>query len=121
MRKSVLIADDNPMIRKRLCDLLEAALDYDLCGQAVNGAEAIVLAGKLNPDLIILDFSMPVMNGLDAARALKKLMPAVPIILFTQHANVVENMPANELPFDMIVAKADASLLMKHVRSLIPA
>ena len=61
-------------------------MDYDICAEAENGQQAIDLALKHRPDLIILDFAMPVLNGLEAARQLKKIMPGVPIILFTQHA-----------------------------------
>jgi CheY-like chemotaxis protein len=119
--KTVLIADDNPRIRALLCELFEGQ-GYTVCGQADNGAEAIALARKLIPDVIVLDFSMPVMNGLEAAHSLKRIMPRVPIILFTQHSNTVLHMAAaRRLPFDRIVAKADASGLMDCVRSLHPA
>jgi CheY-like chemotaxis protein len=86
MAKRVLVADDNPLIRKMLCQLFEREDDYDICAEAENGEQAIELALKLRPDLVILDFAMPVLNGLEAARQLKKIMPNVPIILFTQHA-----------------------------------
>jgi CheY-like chemotaxis protein len=83
--KIILIADDNKTIRKMLCRMFECEEHYDLCAEAENGKQAIELALQHRPDLIILDMSMPVMNGLQAARELKRLMPKVPIILFTQH------------------------------------
>jgi YesN/AraC family two-component response regulator len=83
MAKRVLVADDNPLIRKMLCQLFEREDDYDLCAEAKNGREAIELALKHRPHLIILDWSMPGLNGLEAARELKKIMPNVSIILFT--------------------------------------
>ena len=86
MAKRVLVADDSPLIRKMLCELFEREDDYDVCAEAKNGQEAIDLALKHRPDLIILDWAMPVLGGLAAARELKKIMPEVPIILFTQHA-----------------------------------
>jgi CheY-like chemotaxis protein len=86
MAKRVLVADDNPLIRKMLCQLFEREDNYDICAKAENGEQAIELALKHRPDLIILDWAMPVLNGLDAARKLKKIMPDVPVILFTQHA-----------------------------------
>jgi DNA-binding NarL/FixJ family response regulator len=88
MAKTILIADDNPMIRKMLCQLFEREDDYDICAEATNGQEAIDLALKHRPDLIILDMSMPVLNGMEATKELKKIMPDVPIILFTQHENM---------------------------------
>ena len=88
MAKRVLVADDNPTIRKMLCRLFEVEESYDICAEAENGREAIDLALKHRPDLIILDMSMPVLNGTQAAQELKKIMPDVPIILLTQHGNM---------------------------------
>jgi CheY-like chemotaxis protein len=117
----VLVADDNPAIRKVMCRMFEEEADYDLCEQAENGKQAIELALKCKPDLIILDLSMPVMNGLDAARELKKLMPQVPIILFTQHADLGNRVELMSKDVDRIVAKSEAASLMGHVRQLAPA
>jgi two-component system, NarL family, response regulator NreC len=80
MVKSVLIADDNAFVRQRLGELFSREPDFEVCAVAENGRKAIEEALKLNPDLILLDLSMPVMNGLDAARALKRLLPEVPIV-----------------------------------------
>jgi chemotaxis response regulator CheB len=68
MARTVLVADDNAVIRKMICQMFEREDDYDLCAEATNGQEAIALAIRHQPDLIILDLSMPIMNGLDAAR-----------------------------------------------------
>ena len=121
MPKTILVADDNPLVRKMLCKVFEAEEDYDLCAEASNGEEAIDLAKQHRPDLIILDFSMPVMNGLDAALELKRIMPHVPIILLTLHADTLgaQLMGVNS-PFDLLVSKTDAANIVKHVRSLIP-
>ena len=121
MPKTILVADDNPLVRKMLCKVFEAEEDYDLCAEASNGEEAIDLAKQHRPDLIILDFSMPVMNGLDAALELKRITPHVPIILLTLHADTLgaQLMGVNS-PFDLLVSKTDAANIVKHVRSLIP-
>jgi CheY-like chemotaxis protein len=118
MTKRVLVADDNPLIRKMLCQLFEREDDYDICAEAENGEQAIELALKLRPDLIILDFAMPVLNGLEAARQLKKIMPNVPIILFSQHAKA--GFALHDY-IDRVVSKADPASLMEHVRALAPA
>jgi CheY-like chemotaxis protein len=102
MPKTILIADDNPTIRKILCNMFGTQQGYDLCAEATNGAEAIALAKEHKPDLIILDLSMPVMNGIDAARELKEIMPNVPIILFTQYAAEVIRMSHMKLPVDRV-------------------
>lgn len=75
MPKLVLVVDDNAYIRQSLCQLFGSQADFELCGEAVNGQEAIEKAQELHPDVIVMDLSMPVMNGIDATRALKELMP----------------------------------------------
>jgi DNA-binding NarL/FixJ family response regulator len=118
LAKTVLVADDNPGIRKALCQLFEAEKDYEVCAEAGNGEEVIALAKKHKPDLIILDLSMPGMNGLDAASELKKIMPEIPIILFTVHAETFKN-KIGKLPVDVVVSKSEFNL-MSHVRNLVP-
>ena len=122
MVKTVLVADDNPIIRKILCRIFEAEEDYDLCAEAENGEEALRLAKQCKPDLIILDLSMPVMNGMDAARELKRIMPQVPIILFTLYADTVaHHLLKKNAPVDLVVSKSDAAYIISHVRSLVAA
>jgi DNA-binding NarL/FixJ family response regulator len=120
MRKRILVADDNGLIRKLLHSLFEDELDYDLCAEAKNGEEAIALAKLHRPDLIILDFSMPVMNGIVAARELKKIMPNVPIVLFTLFPPSTTELTLGEFSVDRIVPKSEFSHLMTHVRQLAP-
>ena len=85
--RSVLVVDDNPLVRRMLCELFTREGDFDVCGEAENGREAIEKAHLLRPNLIVTDLSMPVMNGLEETRVLKKLMPAVPVIIFTAHSD----------------------------------
>jgi CheY-like chemotaxis protein len=66
-RKRILVADDNATIRKMLCRLFADHETLEICDEAVNGAEAVEMAAKLRPQLVILDLSMPVMNGIEAA------------------------------------------------------
>jgi CheY-like chemotaxis protein len=120
MAKRILVADDNPLTRKMLCELFEREDDYDLCAEAKNGREAIEMALKHRPHLIILDWSMPVLTGLEAARELKKIMPGVPIILFTQHATSI-TLVETDVNIDRVVSKGDPASLMGHVKSLVPA
>lgn len=118
MPRTVLIADDSPEMRKALCRLFENEEHYELCAEASNGQEAIRLAVKYKPELIILDLAMPVMDGVQAARELKRLMPGVPLILFSQYADTANSIP--NLPVDAVVSKTDSAGLLHHVRSLIP-
>jgi CheY-like chemotaxis protein len=117
MARRILVADDNPAIRKMLCKIFEVEEDYDLCAEARDGAEAIALAIKHKPELIILDMLMPVMDGIQAAKELKDLMPEVPIIIFTLYAEALD---PYHIAADRIVSKSEASTLMDHVRQLLP-
>src|SRR6185437_9643384 len=71
----ILIADDSDPLRRSLREAIESNPAWQVCGEAVNGAEAVEMAKKLNPDLVILDLAMPVMNGLDAAERLSWEIP----------------------------------------------
>ena len=79
------------------------------------------LARKHKPDLIILDLALPDMSGFDAASELKRLLPDVPIILFTQHSETGDQIGFTNLNVDRIVSKGDTPSLMSHVRSLASA
>jgi DNA-binding NarL/FixJ family response regulator len=120
MARTILVADDNPPIRKMLCGIFEAEEDYDICAEATNGQEAIDLALKHRAELISLDLSMPVLNGVDASRELKRIMPAVPIILFTLYADRENEILAADLLVDNVVSKGDVWNLVGNIRSLIP-
>ena len=121
MPKTILVADDSPMVRKMLCKMFEAEQDSDLCAEAHNGKEAIALAKQCKPDLIILDLGMPEMTGVDAARELKRIMPDVPIILITMHGYTAKNLfEGTDSPFNLIVKKTNGVNIVHHVRSLIP-
>jgi two-component system nitrate/nitrite response regulator NarL len=84
-KKSVLIVDDSPFVRNALRGMFLPVSDFEVSGEAENGQDAIDKAELLWPDLIILDLTMPVMNGLHAAPLLAKMLPDVRIILFTAH------------------------------------
>jgi DNA-binding NarL/FixJ family response regulator len=81
--KHILIVDDSALIRRIIRETLEQQNGWEVSGEAANGREAIEKAQELRPDLIVLDLAMPVMNGLEAARALKRLLPRVPVLMFT--------------------------------------
>ena len=85
MLMHVLVADDNQVVRKALCDLLETDPRIAPCIEAANGKEAVEVVKKTHPDAVILDLSMPGMNGLDAARAIREVRPGIPIVLCSIH------------------------------------
>jgi DNA-binding NarL/FixJ family response regulator len=119
MPKTILLADDSPVIGQTLYRALATEGSYDLCAQAADGSEAISLAKQYKPDLVILDLAMPKMNGLETARELKKIMPAVPIILLTLHASTVKELFAGDSCVDLVVPKGDFARLVEQVRMLL--
>ena len=81
----ILIVDDHEAVRKGVCAILSSRLDIEVCGEAVNGKEAIEKAKELRPDLVILDITMPVLNGFDAAREILKILPQTLILMLSTH------------------------------------
>jgi DNA-binding NarL/FixJ family response regulator len=79
----ILIADDSPPVRRGLRTLLGLNSDWQVCGEAVDGADAVEKAQQLAPDLILMDFSMPQMDGVQAARKIVASGTDIPILLFT--------------------------------------
>jgi two-component system chemotaxis response regulator CheY len=119
MAKTVLIADDNAFVRRALRKLLIRELRVEV-REAQNGKEAIDKAGELQPDLIVLDVSMPLMNGLEAARAIKGLLPAMPIVLYSAFCNGFAKEEARSLGISELVPKSEhASVLIQKVRGLL--
>jgi DNA-binding NarL/FixJ family response regulator len=104
--KAVLIVDDNPAIRRELKSLFLSD-GFSICGEAGNGKEAVDLARKLTPDLIILDLSMPVMNGLEAAPQLRVVFPTAPIILLTMYATSVVAEQAKQAGIARVLSKTE--------------
>jgi DNA-binding NarL/FixJ family response regulator len=117
---SVLIVDDSPAIRKVICELFTREGDFEVCGEAENGQQAIEKALQLQPDLIVTDLSMPAMNGLEATRILRKQMPDVPIILYSAHIDAFVEREALTAGASAAVHKSDVvELLIARSRSLL--
>lgn len=117
--KTILIADDNSTIRHLIRFLLENA-GFRVCAEAEDGAQAIEKAKQTKPDLILLDFSMPNMNGAEASSVLKGMMPRVPIIVFTLHDDSVGKSLAAADGADLVISKADGmNKLLEAIHSLV--
>jgi DNA-binding NarL/FixJ family response regulator len=104
----ILVADDQPGIRKRICITLASMLALEACDEAANGQEAVEKAEESSPDLIILDVTMPVMNGLDAARRIRLFSPLTPILILTMHKSKQLMEEARKIGVQGYVVKADA-------------
>ena len=88
MPKRILVVDDSPPVLNSIKFMLESVPDWVVGGEANDGREAIEKVAILNPDLVLLDLSMPVMNGLDAARELSRIRPDLPIVMFTDSPEI---------------------------------
>jgi len=119
MVRSVLIADDQQSIRRMLCFLFTGQDDFEVCGEAENGQEAVEMAKVLHPDLILMDLSMPVMNGIEAACELKRLMPMTPIIVFSEFSDVFSDHEARKAGIAARVSKSEnLQVLLERARSV---
>ena len=116
MAHTILIADDSLFIREALCTFFEQA-DFNVWGEAENGKEAVDKAQELHPDLILLDLSMPVMNGLEAARVLQRMMPEVPVIMYSAQTDSSTEKAARSAGVCALVSKSEKiSVLLGQAR-----
>lgn len=81
----ILVADDHEMVRHGLRAVLEAHPGWEVCGEAANGLEAVSQARALKPDIVVLDFAMPKLNGLGAARQIRQELPQTEVLILTMH------------------------------------
>jgi DNA-binding NarL/FixJ family response regulator len=119
MTKLVLLVDDNKLIRQALRRLFKSESDFEVAGEAEHGQEAVEKAEVLKPHLIILDFSMPGMNGLEVAPLLRKMLPTAIIVLFSNYASDAMEAPAREAGIHAVVSKNQAGTrLMPAIHAL---
>jgi two-component system, NarL family, nitrate/nitrite response regulator NarL len=102
----LLIADDHEIVRVGVRTLLKDKHEWEICGDAENGREAIAKVWDLSPDVVILDLSMPVMNGFEAATEIRRIAPSIKIILYSVH-----DVPAtaSEVGADAFVSKSTSA------------
>jgi DNA-binding NarL/FixJ family response regulator len=115
----ILIADDSSLVRPMLAAALSSRNDWTICGEASNGRQAILLAFQLRPDLILLDFLMPMLSGLDAAAEILKIMPLVPIVLYTMYENAQLEAEAKKIGIRKVVSKANSSKLVAALEEVL--
>ena len=108
MPKTILVADDNARIRKAACALIVNLQSAPNCIEAENGLDALQKAQELKPDLVVLDFQMPVMDGIEAARRIHAVLPTMPIVLFSLFSEIMKGLDAKELGISAVVPKHKA-------------
>ncbi|MGB2664231.1 MAG: response regulator [Candidatus Acidiferrum sp.] len=117
MSNGLLIVDDNPGMRALIRRFVESH-GYKVSAEADNGVEAIKRAKEILPDLILLDLSMPLLNGAEAASVLKRMMPSVPIILFTMYD--FGDAIAKAVGVDIVLSKPEGvDQLATHLKSIL--
>lgn len=104
----ILIADDQEPIRRRVSLIIRSQANLEVCAEAATGSEAVEKAQKSNPDLIVLDITMPEMNGLDAARMIKEFAPDTPILILSVHKSKQLMEEAQKIGVRGYVTKAEA-------------
>jgi DNA-binding NarL/FixJ family response regulator len=118
--KRILIVDDSFILRRTLRILLEQRSDWSVCGEAENGCEGIDKAQELKPDLIVMDLAMPLLNGIDASRMLKRLLPATPIVMFTTFTEPHIQAAALAAGVHTVVSKSEgATTLVRRIQTLL--
>ena len=104
----ILVADDQEAVRMRVCAALTSQEGFEVCAEASNGKEAVEKARELDPDLILLDITMPVLNGLDAARLIRAFAPETPIVILSVHKSRQLMEEARKIGVQGYVTKGEA-------------
>lgn len=104
-RLQVLIVDDSPQVRQELRTLLTLAGEIEIVGEATDGLEAVRLAEALQPDVVLMDLEMPVMDGYEAARQIKSRWPACRVVALTVHGYEAARQKASQSGVDVFLVK----------------
>jgi DNA-binding NarL/FixJ family response regulator len=121
MAKQILIVDDSPMVRRMVRGSVESKTDWQVCGEAENGQEAVRMVEELNPDLVVLDLSMPVMNGLEAARHIAISAPNTALLMYTMQDSGQLLKEAEDAGINEVITKSAAGIdrLLASMRALL--
>ena len=117
----VLIVDDHELVRRGLKEILRGT-NFIVCGEAENGQEGLVQTVSLRPDLVLLDMSMPVLTGLQAAAKIRQVLPDIKILIVTMHDSPQMELEARAAGADAYITKmAAAKSLLEAMRALVGA
>ena len=117
----ILVVDDNPAVRHYLRALLEQQSAWQVCYEARTGKEALQRVEKNQPDMILLDFQMPDINGLDVARQITRLFPEIPILMVTIHLSKQLAEEARKVGIRGACAKSDVGSIVEAVDAILHA
>ncbi len=119
MSARFLIVDDSELVRQGLRAVLQANPNWEVCGEAADGLAGVEMLKTVQPNVVILDFQMPGINGLETARRMAAIAPTVPIVLFTQHASAELEQHAREVGIRSVVSKTDAFAMIGIIETLL--
>ena len=117
--KTILVVDDSPDVRHVVRTFLERDATFKVCGEASDGPEAIKKAQLLTPDLVLLDFLMPGMNGIDVANVLRQLLPKTKIAIFSNYTDDFGARLSSAVGIDAVIAKGSLADMAKSLKKLI--
>ena len=119
MHTRFLIVDDSEPVRQGLRKVLRTNPGWEICGEAADGLTAVEMFRDLRPHVVILDFKMPGINGLEVARRMMEIAPAVPIVMLTQHASASLEEHARKVGIRSVVSKTDVFSMVGMIDELL--
>lgn len=120
--RTILIADDSEMVRAKIRQALERETDFEICGEASDGLEAVAKAKALTPDLILLDVKMPRLTGLEVAGILRRTLPRIRIMMVTMYAEELNKKLTSFFGIDAVFSKSEGvTKLIERVENLLAA
>ncbi len=115
----ILIADDSPYVRQGLRSLLSVHPDWQVCGEAVDGQDAVEKTRQLAPDVVVLDFAMPVVDGVKAAREIAKISPGIQVLLCSMYLDSQLANLARRSGILGLVSKSNASQIVNGIEAIL--
>lgn len=116
--KSVLVVDDHPVVRRGIRVLIEASTGHEVIGEAIDGFDALEKAAAMCPDIIVTDLSMPHLGGMEAIGELRRLLPAVEIVVMTVHRSHLQLQDAIEAGARAYVCKTETDHLVPAIEAV---
>ena len=105
----ILVADDHAVVRSGLCSILETHPDWEVVAEAADGKEAIIKAVETKPDVAVVDYSLPLINGIEVTRQIRRRVPRTEVLIFTMHDN-------EELIYELLSVGAHGFLLKSDAK-----
>lgn len=115
----ILIADDSPYVRQGLRSLLSTHPDWQVCGEAVDGQDAVQKSRELTPDVVVLDFAMPVFDGVKAAREISKISPNIQVLLCSMYLDSQLAKLVRRAGILGLVSKSNANQIVTGIESIL--